>query len=128
MVPIPDMTGLLTVVTPAWRVQGYLTECLDSVLLQQREAGVELIAVDDASPDHCGALIDERAAGDPRVVPVHLAANQGPGGARNAGLDRATGDYVWFVDADDRIVPGALAVIEARLLAEKPDVLVTGVA
>ncbi|KUL22906.1 bifunctional glycosyltransferase/CDP-glycerol:glycerophosphate glycerophosphotransferase [Actinoplanes awajinensis] len=122
------MSGLLTVVTPVWRVQGYLTECLDSVLCHQHDAAVQLVAVDDASPDHCGALLDERAAADPRVVVVRLDRTRGPGEARNAGLERATGDYVWFVDGDDWIVPGALAVIEARLRSEKPDVLVTGVA
>ncbi|GIF10892.1 bifunctional glycosyltransferase/CDP-glycerol:glycerophosphate glycerophosphotransferase [Actinoplanes teichomyceticus] len=122
------MSAALTVVTTAWRVQGYLTECLDSVLRHQHDTPVELVAVDDASPDHCGALIDERAAADPRVVAVHLASRRGPGGARNAGLDRATGDYVWFVDGDDRIVPAALGVIADRLRAEQPDVLVVGVA
>jgi CDP-glycerol glycerophosphotransferase len=120
------MTSSLTVIIPVRNTQGYLTECLDSVLTQQRAtAGIELVAVDDASSDHSGELIDERAATDPRVVPVHLAE---PGDARNLGLDRATGDYVWFVDGDHRIVPDALAVVVARLVAEKPDVLVVGVA
>jgi CDP-glycerol glycerophosphotransferase len=122
------MPNFLNVIVPAWNVQGYLTECLDSVLRQQRLHDVELIAVDDASPDHSGELIDERAAEDPRLLAVHLGANGGPGAARNAGLDRATGDYVWFVDGDDRIVPGALAEIEARIVEEKPDVLLVGIA
>jgi len=127
------MDGLRTymnftsVVVPAWGVQGYLAECLTSVLDQQ-SVDAEVIGVDDASPDHSGAVLDERAAADPRLTVVHLAANGGPGPARNAGLDRATGEYVWFVDGDDRIVPGALAAIEARLREEKPDVLVVGAA
>ncbi|MBG0561617.1 bifunctional glycosyltransferase/CDP-glycerol:glycerophosphate glycerophosphotransferase [Actinoplanes aureus] len=122
------MPNFLSVIVPAWNVQGYLTECLDSVLRQQRVTEVELVAVDDASPDHVGELLDERAAADPRLVALHLDSNGGPGAARNAGLDRATGEYVWFVDGDDRIVPDSLAVIEARILEEKPDVLVVGVA
>ncbi|WIM95936.1 bifunctional glycosyltransferase family 2 protein/CDP-glycerol:glycerophosphate glycerophosphotransferase [Actinoplanes oblitus] len=122
------MSVALTVVTTAWRVQGYLTECLDSLLCHQHGAALELVAVDDASPDHCGALLDERAAGEPRLVVVHRASTGGPGEARNTGLDRATGDYVWFVDGDDRVVPGALPVIAERLAAEKPDLLVVGVA
>ncbi|WP_328462403.1 bifunctional glycosyltransferase family 2 protein/CDP-glycerol:glycerophosphate glycerophosphotransferase [Actinoplanes sp. NBC_00393] len=122
------MPNFLSVVIPAWNVQGYLPECLDSVLRQQRSTDVEVVAVDDASPDHSGEVIDERAAADPRVVALHLAANGGAGAARNAGLDRATGDYVWFVDGDDRIVPDALPVIESRIAEEKPDVLVVGVA
>lgn len=123
------MTSFLTVITPVRNVQGYLTECLDSVLTQQRAAvEIALIAVDDASPDHSGDLIDERAVADPRVVAIHLESHLGASAARNTGLDRATGDYVWFVDGDDRIVPDAIAAIAARLVAEKPDVLVVGVA
>jgi CDP-glycerol glycerophosphotransferase len=119
--------NFISVVVPAWRVQGYLGECLDSVLDQQT-VDAEVISVDDASPDHSGEVLDERAAADPRLTVVHLPANGGPGPARNAGLERATGEYVWFVDGDDRIVPGALAAIEARLREEKPDVLVVGAA
>jgi CDP-glycerol glycerophosphotransferase len=116
-----------TVVIPAWSVQGHLAECLDSVLDQQG-IDAEVIGVDDASPDHSGEVLDRRAAIDSRLTVVHLDTNGGPGPARNAGLERATGDYVWFVDGDDRIVPGALRAIEARLREEKPDVLVVGVA
>lgn len=123
------MTSFLSVIASARNVQGYLTECLDSVLAQQRAAAeIELVAVDDAATDHTGELIDERAAADPRVIAVHLATSAGPGAARNAGLDRATGDYVWFVDGADRLVPDAIAAITERLVAGKPDVLVVGVA
>jgi CDP-glycerol glycerophosphotransferase len=121
------MPNLISVVVPAYGVQGYLNECLDSVLREQT-VDAEVIGVDDASPDHCGAVLDERAAFDPRLTAVHLDRNAGPGPARNAGLARATGEYVWFVDGDDRIVPGALAEIEARLRESTPDVLVVGVA
>ncbi|MFB9358857.1 bifunctional glycosyltransferase/CDP-glycerol:glycerophosphate glycerophosphotransferase [Actinoplanes nipponensis] len=118
---------MISVVVPAWGVQGYLAEALESVLDQQT-VDAEVIGVDDASPDHGGEVLDERAARDHRLTVVHLTANGGPGPARNAGLDRASGEYVWFVDGDDRIVPGALAAIEARLREEKPDVLVVGAA
>ncbi|WP_430780801.1 bifunctional glycosyltransferase/CDP-glycerol:glycerophosphate glycerophosphotransferase [Actinoplanes sp. G11-F43] len=122
------MPNLTSLVVPAWQVQGYLNECLDSILRQQSVEGVEVVAVDDASTDHSGQIIDERAAADPRVVAIHLDTNGGPGAARNAGLERATGEYVWFVDGDDRIAPGALAAVEAKLREEKPDVLLVGVA
>ncbi|OJF09476.1 bifunctional glycosyltransferase/CDP-glycerol:glycerophosphate glycerophosphotransferase [Couchioplanes caeruleus] len=119
--------NFISIVVPAWRVQGYLAECLDSIL-EQQTAQAEVIGVDDASPDHSGEVLDDRAARDPRLTVLHLSANGGPGPARNAGLERATGEYVWFVDGDDRIVPGALAAVEARLREEKPDVLVVGAA
>ncbi|MGW7191542.1 glycosyltransferase family 2 protein, partial [Streptomyces sp. NPDC054838] len=74
-----------SVIVPAYKVQAYLQEALDSVL-SQSYGDLELIAVDDASPDACGVLIDEYAARDPRVSAVHLERNLGPGPARNAGL------------------------------------------
>jgi CDP-glycerol glycerophosphotransferase (TagB/SpsB family) len=120
------MADLISVVVPAYGVQGYLTECLDSILVDQ-SADAEVIAVDDASPDHSGEVLDERAAADPRLTVVHLDRHGGPAAARRAGLDRATGDYVWFVDGADHLVPGSLAAIQAEL-ADRPDVLRVGLA
>ncbi|MER5934514.1 bifunctional glycosyltransferase family 2 protein/CDP-glycerol:glycerophosphate glycerophosphotransferase [Streptomyces sp. NPDC002054] len=113
-----------SVIVPAYKVQAYLQESLDSVL-SQSYPDLELIAVDDASPDACGSIVDEYAARDPRVTAVHLAHNLGLGPARNAGLARATGDYVVFLDGDDTLAPGALQAIADRLKATgSPDVLV----
>ncbi|GAB2630062.1 bifunctional glycosyltransferase/CDP-glycerol:glycerophosphate glycerophosphotransferase [Streptomyces capparidis] len=103
-----------SVIVPVYRVQGYLRACLESVL-SQSYPDLELIAVDDCSPDGCGAIVDEFAARDPRVTPVHLAENVGLGRARNAGMARATGDYLLFLDGDDTYAPGALAALAARL-------------
>jgi CDP-glycerol glycerophosphotransferase len=114
---------LISVVIPVYGVAAYLPECLDSILGQAGD--VEVIAVDDASPDGCGALLDDRAAADPRLRVIHLAVNGGPGAARNAGLARAGGEYVWFVDADDRLAGGALAAVTAALAA-RPEVLLIG--
>ncbi len=113
-----------SVIVPAYKVQAYLQESLDSVL-GQSYPDLELIAVDDASPDACGSIIDEYAARDPRVTAVHLAHNLGLGPARNAGLARASGDYLIFLDGDDTLAPGALQAITDRLKATgSPDVLV----
>ncbi|MBW5483848.1 bifunctional glycosyltransferase/CDP-glycerol:glycerophosphate glycerophosphotransferase [Streptomyces bambusae] len=113
-----------SVIVPAYKVQEYLQEALDSVLSQSCP-DLELIAVDDASPDACPAIIDEYAARDPRVTALHLPHNSGLGPARNAGLARARGDYVVFLDGDDTLAPGALQAIADRLKATgSPDVLV----
>ncbi|MFJ9648110.1 CDP-glycerol glycerophosphotransferase family protein [Streptomyces sp. NPDC101206] len=113
-----------SVIVPAYKVQAYLRESLESVL-SQSYPDLELIAVDDASPDACGALIDEFAARDPRVTAVHLAHNLGAGPARNAGLARATGDYLLFLDGDDTLAPDALQAVADRLKdTGSPDVLV----
>ncbi|MGC9536327.1 bifunctional glycosyltransferase/CDP-glycerol:glycerophosphate glycerophosphotransferase [Streptomyces sp. UG1] len=113
-----------SVIVPVYQVQAYLHECLESVL-SQSYPDLELIAVDDGSPDACGAIVDEFAARDPRVHAVHLAENQGLGAARNTGIARATGDYLIFLDSDDSLTPGALHAIADRLKETgDPDVLV----
>ncbi|MCF1597842.1 bifunctional glycosyltransferase/CDP-glycerol:glycerophosphate glycerophosphotransferase [Streptomyces muensis] len=113
-----------SVIVPAYKVQAYLHECLESVL-SQSYPDLELIAVDDCSPDVCGAIIDEFAARDQRVRPVHLTENQGLGPARNAGVAAATGDYLIFLDSDDTLTPDALHAIADRLKETgEPDVLV----
>jgi CDP-glycerol glycerophosphotransferase len=120
---------LLSVVIPAFKVQGYLRECVDSVLSQGFD-DLEIVLVDDCSPDHCAEIMDEYAAADPRVRAVHLSKNVGLGLARNAGLAEATGDYVWFVDSDDWLAEGAITAVAQRLTAqpagEPLDVLMFG--
>jgi CDP-glycerol glycerophosphotransferase (TagB/SpsB family)/glycosyltransferase involved in cell wall biosynthesis len=112
-----------SVIVPAYKVQAYLEECLTSVL-DQSYPDVEVIAVDDCSPDACGAIIDESAARDARVRPLHLPENVGLGRARNAGLKQATGDYLLFLDGDDTLAPDALRDIAGRLKdTSEPDVL-----
>ncbi|MGH4032822.1 bifunctional glycosyltransferase/CDP-glycerol:glycerophosphate glycerophosphotransferase [Actinomycetota bacterium Odt1-20B] len=113
-----------SVIVPAYKVQAYLHECIESVL-EQSFTDFELIAVDDHSPDASGALIDEFAARDPRVKAVHLDENVGLGRARNAGMEHATGDYLIFLDSDDSLTPGSLHAISDRLKeTDEPDVLV----
>ena len=92
-------------------------------MLGQAGPDTEVIAVDDASPDGSGELLDEIAKRDARLTVVHLDRTQGPGNARNVGLASATGRYVWFVDGDDVIAPGATDAITARLAEVSPDVL-----
>ncbi|MGW0672815.1 bifunctional glycosyltransferase/CDP-glycerol:glycerophosphate glycerophosphotransferase [Streptomyces sp. NPDC002746] len=114
----------LTLIVPAYNVQGYIGECLDSVL-QQDFTDFEVIGVDDCSPDGSGAILDTYAERDARVRVLHLTENVGLGHARNAGMDEATGDYLLFLDSDDTLAPGSLAAIAARLDAtDDPDVLV----
>ncbi len=112
-----------SVVVPCHRVRAWLRPCLDSVL-SQSYGDLELIAVDDASPDDSGAILDEYAAADPRVRVLHLAENVGRGLARNAGLRLCEGDYVLFLDADDTMLPGSLDAIARRISeTREPDVV-----
>ena len=123
------MTGpaapLISVVLPVGNVAEYLPACLDSVLGPgpAGQGGLEVIAVDDASRDGSGDILDRRAGQDPRLRVIHLAGNAGPGPARTRGLAEATGTYVWFVDPDDLLADGALAAVTARLDGGPADVL-----
>ncbi|MCT9145469.1 bifunctional glycosyltransferase/CDP-glycerol:glycerophosphate glycerophosphotransferase [Streptomyces violarus] len=113
-----------SIIVPVYKVQGFLRECLDSVL-SQSYGDFEVVAVDDRSPDGSGAILDEYAARDARVRVLHLPENVGLGRARNAGREQAAGDYVLFLDSDDRYTPGLLAALAARLEATgDPDILV----
>ncbi|MGW2310024.1 bifunctional glycosyltransferase/CDP-glycerol:glycerophosphate glycerophosphotransferase [Actinomadura luteofluorescens] len=113
----------LSIIVPVHKVQGYIRQCLDS-LLDPDLPNLEVIAVDDRSPDGCGEILDEFAERDPRVKVRHLEENVGLGRARNIGLDMATGDYVWFFDSDDHATEGAVRAICDRLAETRPDVLV----
>ncbi len=125
------MTGpaapLISVVLPVGDVAEFLPACLDSVLGEPGrpagQPGLEVIAVDDASRDGCGAILDNRAGQDPRLRVIHLADNAGPGPARTRGLAEAAGAYVWFVDPDDLLADGALAAVTAELTRGRPDML-----
>jgi len=115
------MAVRLSVVVPVFRVEAYLEQCLDSVLTGDDR--VEVIAVDDASPDRCGEILDGYAEDHPNLRVLHLPHNVGLGLARNAGLAEATGDYVWFVDSDDWLPAGSIGAVLRALDAERPDVL-----
>lgn len=112
----------LSIVLPVYRVEQYLSECLDS-LLSDTSVDLEVIAVEDASPDGCPAILDRYARTEPRLQVIHLERNGGLGNARNVGLFHSTGDYVWFVDSDDRLADGALKAVSESLESEC-DVLV----
>jgi CDP-glycerol glycerophosphotransferase len=115
---------LISVVLAVRDVAEHLPGCLDSILGQpDLPAGIEVIAVDDASPDGCGAILDARAAADPRLHVIHLAEQTGPGAARMRGLAEAAGEHVWFADPDDLLAEGSLAAVADRLERDRPDVL-----
>ncbi|MFJ8897697.1 CDP-glycerol glycerophosphotransferase family protein [Streptomyces sp. NPDC102359] len=113
-----------SVIVPVYKVQAYLHACLDSVLGQSYR-DIEVIAVDDRSPDGCGEILDAYAARDERLQVLHLPENVGLGRARNAAMPHATGDYLFFLDSDDTLTPGALRALADRLgETGDPDVLV----
>lgn len=96
----------VSVIVPVYKVEKYLEQCIDSIIGQTYQ-NLEIILVDDGSPDNCGRICDEYAATDDRIKVIHQE-NGGLSAARNAGLDIATGDYIAFVDSDDWILPNAI--------------------
>jgi CDP-glycerol glycerophosphotransferase len=112
---------LISVVIPVHGVEDYLGRCLDSVLGEPAPS-LEVIAVDDASPDGCGAILAARH--DPRLRVISTPAAVGPGPARDLGAKEATGEYVWFVDGDDELAEGALTAVAAALTRLRPHVLI----
>ncbi|WP_159079573.1 glycosyltransferase family 2 protein [Plantactinospora sp. BC1] len=115
---------LLSVIVPVYQVRAYLADCLDSIL-DASFRDLELVAVDDGSRDGSAAILARYAERDCRLVVVTLDQNQGLGAARNTGLSRATGEYVWFVDGDDWLPEGSLTAVAERLTRTRPDLLVT---
>ena len=97
----------VSVIVPVYKVEAYLDECVASILAQTHR-DLEVILVDDGSPDGCPAMCDVWASRDTRVRVIH-EENAGLSAARNAGLSVATGDWVLFVDSDDVVAPNLIA-------------------
>ena len=91
----------VSVVVPVYKVEKYLERCVNSII-KQSLSELEIILVDDGSPDNCGIMCDSFADKDNRIKVVHKA-NGGLSSVRNAGLKIATGEYIGFVDSDDDI-------------------------
>lgn len=94
---------LLSVIVPVYKVEPYLDRCIDSIVRQTYDH-LEILLVDDGSPDSCGAICDRWAARDPRIRVIHKE-NAGAGAARNTALDQARGTLIGMVDSDDYLSP-----------------------
>lgn len=99
----------VSVILPVYNVAPWLPPCLESIAAQTFR-DYQLILVDDGSTDESGSLCDEWAARDPQCLVIHQK-NKGLSGARNAGLEKAVGEYIAFVDTDDLILPRYLELL-----------------
>lgn len=95
------MTPKISVIVPVYNTKDYIHQCIDSILNQTYQ-NIEIILVNDGSPDNSGQICDEYLLIDERIVVIHQM-NKGLSGARNSGLEVATGDFISFVDSDDWI-------------------------
>jgi len=118
-------TPLVSILVPSYNVARFITDCLDHIV-PQMTARHELIVVDDGSTDATVANVQAVQAAHPQLrIRLHQQHNQGISDARNTALLLATGDYIVFVDSDDRLLPGSLAALEPVMTNQRPDVIAT---
>lgn len=98
-----DDLPLISLVIPIYKVEDFLRECIDSAI-NQTYKNIEIMLIDDGSPDNCGKICDEYALKDNRIKVIHKE-NQGLSQARNDGIDKSSGEYICFIDSDDYLHP-----------------------
>lgn len=112
----------VSVIVPMYNVQDYLEDCVKSIVNQSYK-NLEIILVDDGSPDNCGKMADGYAKEDKRIKVIHKP-NGGLSDARNAGMAEATGDYLMFIDSDDMMMPDAINKMMQKILQEDADYVI----
>ena len=112
--------NLISIIVPIYNVEKYLKKCIDSII-NQTYKNLEIILVDDGSPDNCGKICDEYAKKDNRIKVIHKE-NGGVSSARNVGVENATGEYIGFVDSDDYIEKDMYEVLINNLKKENADI------
>ncbi|MGN0383573.1 MAG: glycosyltransferase family 2 protein [Eubacterium sp.] len=115
------MEPLISVVVPIYKVEDYISRCVDSII-NQTYKNLEIILVDDGSPDNCPQLCDEYAKKDNRIKVIHKI-NGGLSDARNAGMKVSTGEYISFIDSDDYITFDFLETLYNTMITENSDIV-----
>ena len=116
----------VSVIVPTFNVERYIAECLESALSQEFDGGYEVIVVDDGSTDETLALVESFARRDGRVRFFQVPHDGAPGKARNLGIEEAQGDYLVFLDSDDRLRSDSLASFWGVVQAHRPDLVCGG--
>lgn len=115
----------LQIIVPAYNVEAYLEECIDSILTQQTKYSFKIVLVDDGSKDKTGEVAD-RYLDNEKVLVIHQS-NQGHSGARNTGLKEIFAKYVMFVDSDDKLCPGAIEALMNAAIKHDSDIAEAGI-
>ena len=116
---------LISIIVPVYKVEPYLDRCVRSIV-EQTYSNLEIILVDDGSPDNCGAMCDAWAEKDSRIKVIHKE-NGGLSDARNAGMAIASGTYMGFVDSDGYIAPEMYQLLYERMTQDGSDISTCGV-
>ena len=115
----------VSIIVPVYKVEKYLRKCIDSIINQTLK-DIEIILVDDGSPDNCGKICDEYAAKDTRIKVIHKE-NGGLSSARNAGMEVAEGEYIGFVDSDDWIETDYVGELLFCLIQSESDMAICSI-
>ena len=119
------MYPLISVIIPIFKVEEYICECVESII-NQTYKNLEIILVDDGSPDNCGRICDDYAEKDIRIKVIHKE-NGGLSDARNVGLVTAKGEYIVFVDGDDCMPDDGIEYLYYLISSKKADIAIGGV-
>ena len=118
------MEELISVVVPVYNVEKYIDKCINSII-NQTYKNLEIILVDDGSPDNCGNICDEYAKKDNRIIVIHKE-NGGVSSARNIGIKNAKGKWITFVDSDDWIENDYVEKLSKIGIQNKAEVVLCG--
>ena len=116
------MNPLISVIVPVYKVEMYLKRCIDSIVTQTY-SNIELILIDDGSPDNCPQICESYKEKDSRIVVIHKK-NEGLSAARNKGLDIAHGDYITFIDSDDWVSTEYLSKLYSSIKETNADIAI----
>ena len=119
------MGDKISVIVPIYKVEDYLHRCVDSII-NQTYTNLEIILVDDGSPDNCSRICDEYAKKDSRIRVIHKK-NGGLSDARNAGIDIATGEYIMFIDSDDFVDREMMKSMMRNMIHNNVDMVVCNI-
>ncbi len=115
----------VSVIVPVYKVEKYIDKCIKSIV-EQSYKSLQIILVNDGSPDNCPNICDDYAKTDDRIIVVHKK-NGGLSDARNAGLNIATGEYILFVDSDDYIEKNMVEILYKKIQKDNADIAMCGI-
>ena len=124
MEKVSNTTPLISVIVPIYNVEEYLDKCVNSIL-NQTYRNLEIILVDDGSPDNCPKMCDDYAKKDKRIKVIHKV-NGGLSDARNIGINQSSGEYISFIDSDDYIAENYIEVLFNNLKKYNSDLSIGG--
>ena len=117
-----QMGNLISIIVPVFRVEKYLRDCLDSLLVGQGDE-YEVIAVNDCSPDASASILHEYSQKYPNLKVIEFPQNRGVSAARNAGLEVAAGEWMMFCDSDDVLLPGTIQLLKDKIAVHDCDLI-----